>query len=94
LIESRDAFSGSKRPRGHELVDIRRWPIRAIVHRGNRTEDAQYPLDVIVFATGYDAMTGPFLNIDIRGREGAELWKEASHIHALCRRRGSLRVKV
>jgi cyclohexanone monooxygenase len=62
-----------------EIVDIRRAPIREIVPTGIRTADKLYPLDTIVFATGYDAMTGPFFAIDIRGRGGAELktkWAE------------------
>ncbi len=62
-----------------ELVDIRHDPIEAITPRGIRTRDGEYELDVIVFATGYDAMTGPFNRIDIRGRDGAALrdkWAE------------------
>ncbi len=60
------------------LVDVRRAPIEAITHAGIRTRDAEYPLDVIVFATGFDAMTGPLLRIDIRGRDErslAETWR-------------------
>ena len=40
---------------------------------GVRTRDATYPLDIIVFATGFDAMTGTLFNVDIRGRAGLEL---------------------
>jgi cation diffusion facilitator CzcD-associated flavoprotein CzcO len=40
---------------------------------GLRTTDAEYGLDVIVFATGFDAMTGALLNIDIRGTDGVKL---------------------
>jgi cation diffusion facilitator CzcD-associated flavoprotein CzcO len=55
------------------LVDVRRSPIQEITPRGIRTADAEYELDTIVFAIGFDAMTGPFLDIDIRGRAGLSL---------------------
>ncbi|MDQ6604372.1 MAG: NAD(P)/FAD-dependent oxidoreductase [Chloroflexota bacterium] len=50
------------------LVDVRNAPIETITPTGLRTQDAAYELDSIVFATGFDAMTGPLLNIDLRGR--------------------------
>jgi cyclohexanone monooxygenase len=50
------------------LVDIRRSPIEAITSQGLQTRDASYDLDVLVFATGFDAITGPLLKIDIRGK--------------------------
>src|SRR5262245_20310818 len=59
------------------LVDIRRSPIVEITPEGIRTTDATYALDAIVFATGFDAMTGSLLRIDIRGAGGlrlAEKW--------------------
>ena len=56
-----------------DLVDLRADPIECITPRGIRTKSAEHPLDVIVFATGYDAMTGPLLAIDIRGRGGRSL---------------------
>jgi len=55
------------------LVDVRAAPIEAITPAGVRTRDGEYPLDIIVFATGFDAMTGPLLRIDIRGRDGLAL---------------------
>ncbi|GJD66085.1 flavin-containing monooxygenase [Methylobacterium frigidaeris] len=55
------------------LVDLKKAPIEAIVPEGVRTTDATYPLDVIVFATGFDALTGPLLNLDIRGRDDIRL---------------------
>ena len=55
------------------LVDIRANPIEEITPRGIRTKDQEYPLDMIVFATGFDAMTGPLLSMDIRGRDGVTL---------------------
>ena len=55
------------------LVDISAAPIQAITRRGIRTGDAEYDLDLIVLATGFDAMTGALLRIDIRGRNGLSL---------------------
>jgi len=55
------------------LVDVRRAPIEAITPHGLRTPEAEYELDSIVFATGFDAMTGALLSIDIRGRTGTTL---------------------
>jgi cyclohexanone monooxygenase len=49
------------------LVDVRRAPIEEITPNGLRTRSAEYTLDSIVFATGYDAMTGPLFDVDIRG---------------------------
>jgi cation diffusion facilitator CzcD-associated flavoprotein CzcO len=55
------------------LVDVRAAPIERITPAGLRTAHAEYPLDIIVFATGFDAMTGPLLRMDIRGRAGLSL---------------------
>ena len=55
------------------LVDIRHAPIQEITPTGIRTEDGFYELDMIVFATGFDAMTGTYNRIDIRGRNGEKL---------------------
>jgi cyclohexanone monooxygenase len=55
------------------LVDIREHPIEAITEGGIRTRDTDYPLDAIVFATGFDAMTGSLLRIDLRGTGGLRL---------------------
>ena len=60
------------------LVDVRAVPIEAITPAGIRTGDREYPLDIIVFATGFDAMTGPLLRLNIRGRAGlslADAWR-------------------
>jgi len=61
------------------LVDVRADPIGRITQNGIRTKSgAEYPLDIIVFATGFDGMTGSLLRMDIRGRDGlplAEAWK-------------------
>jgi len=55
------------------LIDIRTAPIEAITPTGLRTRDAAYELDSLVFATGFDAMTGPLFAVDIRGRGGCAL---------------------
>jgi cation diffusion facilitator CzcD-associated flavoprotein CzcO len=55
------------------LVDLRKTPIRAVTPTGIRTESDDYELDVIVYATGFDAMTGALSRIDIRGRGGRSL---------------------
>ena len=62
-----------------ELVDIRHSPIQEITPKGIRTEDEEFEFDMIVFATGYDAMTGTFFKMDIRGRDDLSLkdrWSE------------------
>jgi cyclohexanone monooxygenase len=61
------------------LVDIRHAPIEEITPTGIRTEDGEYELDIIVFATGFDAMTGTFNRIDIQGRDGEKLKDKWSH---------------
>ena len=55
------------------LVDVAAAPIEELLPGGLRTADAHYELDAIVFATGFDAMTGAALAIDIRGAGGLSL---------------------
>jgi len=55
------------------LVDVKANPIVAITPTGIRTTAAEYEVDVIVFATGFDAMTGPLLRLNITGRDGLAL---------------------
>ena len=59
-----------------ELVDLRRTPIEKIDSQGIQTSDGHHALDIIVFATGFDAMTGSLLRMDITGRQQtlAEAW--------------------
>ena len=60
------------------LVNLRRDPIERITPTGIKTREHEYDLDVIVFATGFDALTGTLLRMDIRGRDGLNLrdvWK-------------------
>ena len=55
------------------LVDVRETPIERITAKGIRTSEAEYAFDMIVYATGFDAITGAFDRIDIRGRSGQRL---------------------
>lgn len=55
------------------LVDIRETPIEEITPEGIKTTDGFYDLDVIIFATGFDAVTGALDRIEIRGRNGLSL---------------------
>jgi cyclohexanone monooxygenase len=55
------------------LVDVKAKPILEVTQTGVCTSDRSYELDVIVFATGYDAMTGPLLRMNITGRSGLTL---------------------
>ena len=56
-----------------ELVDLRAEPIRQFTQNGIVVGDREIPLDVIIFATGFDFGTGAFARIDIRGRGGRRL---------------------
>ena len=55
------------------LVDIKESPITAITPTGIQTCDDHYELDVIVFATGFDAITGPLLAVNMRVKGGTDL---------------------
>ena len=57
------------------LVDVRNAPIERITPSGVQTTKQEYDLDIIIYATGYDAVTGALLNIDIYG-EGGILLKD------------------
>jgi cation diffusion facilitator CzcD-associated flavoprotein CzcO len=72
-----DYFETFNRP-NVSLVDLRADPIERITPTGIKTRSCEHPLDIIVFATGFDALTGPLLKMDIRGRAGRSLredWK-------------------
>lgn len=61
------------------LVDLRATPIERLTRTGIATTEAEFDVDAIVFATGFDAMTGSLLKVDIRGRSGRSLkdkWRE------------------
>ena len=55
------------------LVDLRQGGIEEITEAGVRTAQGDYTFDVLVYATGFDAMTGALGKIDIRGRENRAL---------------------
>ena len=55
------------------LVDISKKPIQRLVADGIIVEDQLYAFDSIIFATGFDAMTGSIFNVDIKGRGGLAL---------------------
>ena len=56
-----------------KLVDIVETPIERITPKGIKTSDAEYEFDMIIYATGFDAITGSFDRIDIRGLDGLRL---------------------
>ena len=61
------------------LVDLRKGGIREITPTGISTEQGDVELDVIIYATGFDAMTGALSRIDVRGRDGlvlGEYWSK------------------
>ena len=68
-------YEAYNRPNVH-LVDLKAAPIMRITPSGITTADGSYDLDVIVYATGFDGVTGSLDRIDIRGRNGV-LLKEA-----------------
>ncbi|WP_420405168.1 flavin-containing monooxygenase [Nisaea sp.] len=55
------------------LVDIKSDPIKRITDTGIETGHAHYDLDILVFATGFDAITGPLLRLNITGKNGLAL---------------------
>jgi cyclohexanone monooxygenase len=65
-----------------ELVDVKAAPIERLTSTGLKTRDASYDVDMIVFATGYDALTGSLTRMDLRGRGGVKLsdvWADGPH---------------
>ena len=72
-----DYFETFNRP-NVSLVDLRADPIERITPNGIKTRSREHALDIIVFATGFDGLTGSLLKMDIRGRAGRSLredWK-------------------
>src|SRR5690606_2511214 len=61
------------------LVDVKADPIVEVTPNGLRTGTREFPLDMIVFATGFDAMTGALKSIDVRGRGGQSLRDKWDH---------------
>ena len=71
-------FEAYNRPNVH-LVDVHESPIVRITPKGIQTESQEYELDSLIYATGFDAITGAFDRINIVGRNGVSLrdqWRE------------------
>ena len=62
-----------------ELVDITDTPIETITPEGIRTSARDFQFDIIIYATGFDAITGSFDRIDVRGAGGARLREKWQH---------------
>jgi len=85
LLSPKDySFNGKRVPTGHNyyatfnrpnvhLVDTASTPITRITENGVVVGDTEYPLDILILATGFDAMTGTLTHIDIVGRGGVTL---------------------
>jgi len=56
-----------------DLVDVRAAPVERFTETGVRTTESEYELDVVVFATGFDAVTGTFERLNVEGRNGTTL---------------------
>jgi cyclohexanone monooxygenase len=75
-VVDQDYFVTFNRP-NVKLIDLRNEPFVEVTGAGIRTTEREYPFDVIVYATGFDAMTGALLRMNITGRKGealAEKW--------------------
>ena len=67
-----------------KLVDLRATPIERITRTGIRTGGAEFDFDMILYATGFDAITGGFDRIDFRGRDGRRLkekWQDGAQTY-------------
>jgi cyclohexanone monooxygenase len=71
-----------------DVVDVGKHPIIEITPKGIRTEEGEFELDILIFATGFDSVTGNFNRIDFRGRGGKKLkdhWKDGPRAYfGLC----------
>jgi cyclohexanone monooxygenase len=70
--------------RNVSLVDLRKTPIERVMRSGIKTAAGEYDLDVLVLATGFDAVTGGLTSIDIRGTQGGTLrekWAKGVRAH-------------
>jgi len=87
LCVDTDYYATFNRP-NVRLVDISASGIDEITPRGARVNGDAFELDALVFATGFDAMTGTLLKIDVRGREGRtlrEAWRDGPRTYlGLC----------
>jgi cyclohexanone monooxygenase len=70
--------------RNVSLVDLRKTPIESVTRSGIKTAAGEHDLDVLVLATGFDAVTGGLTSIDIRGTQGETLrekWAKGVRAH-------------
>jgi cyclohexanone monooxygenase len=72
LCVDTDYYETFNRP-NVDLVDLRKMPIDTVVEDGISVGGQHYPLDMLILATGFDAMTGALKRINIRGRDGEAL---------------------
>ena len=91
VLTPKDHFYGTKRPcidTGYfetfnlphvRLVDLRREPIKSVTEKGIDTVSRSFEFDVIVYATGFDAMTGAIVAVDVAGRDGLSLKQKWDH---------------
>lgn len=66
------------------LVDVSKTPIEAITPNGILVGDVEHEADIIIFAMGFDAVTGALANLDVRGKGGLsvkEKWSEGPRTH-------------
>ncbi|QKS01878.1 NAD(P)/FAD-dependent oxidoreductase [Sphingomonas sp. CL5.1] len=66
------------------LVDVKSAPIVAATERGLATSEREYELDIIIFAIGFDAVTGPLTHMEVRGRGGElvrDKWQAGPRTH-------------
>jgi len=61
------------------LVDLQQTPIQRVTPAGIQTSGTEYEFDVIIYATGFDAVTGAFDRIDIVGEDGTRLLDKWRH---------------
>ena len=76
-------YEAYNRPNVH-IVDLLETPIERVTPTGAKTKDGEVELDVLVLATGFDAVTGGLTSIDIRGTNGEmlrEKWSSGSRAH-------------
>lgn len=76
-------FEAFNRP-NVRLVDVKKSPIECVTETGIRTQDESFDFDMIIYATGFDAVTGSFTAIDFKGVNGVKLsdrWAEGPRTH-------------
>ncbi|KAJ5525282.1 hypothetical protein N7494_011932 [Penicillium frequentans] len=76
-------FEAYNRP-NVRLVDVKKDPIECVTETGIRTRDENFDFDMIIYATGFDAVTGSFTAIDFKGVDGIQLskqWSEGPRTH-------------